>query len=147
MVLRPSRGFLCPVLETEQHRTHTAGRSGHWESQVKRHLLLELRHTANLYRARSPPLLFKGRKADFRDGGGASPAEGVPSRGTAAREPGCRGRGFASPSSVTGFNGSVNRGIRGLSSCFICSKPSLQANGLYQITFLHFSFRLLSPAH
>lgn len=68
--------------------------------------------------------------------------------GQLPREAGCIGEGyfFPSPSSVTGFNGSANCGIRGLSSRFICSKPSLQANGLYQITFLHFSFRLLSSA-
>ena len=51
---------------------------------------------------------------------------------------GCEGEGLSSPSSVTGFNGSANCGIRGLSSRFICSKPSLQTNGLDQVTLLPF---------
>ena len=46
-----------------------AGRSAR-SGQVKRHPLLELHHTGNLYRVRSPSLPFKGKKADFRDGGG-----------------------------------------------------------------------------
>ena len=49
---------------------------------------------------------------------------------------GCEGEGLSSPFSVTGFNGSANCGIRVLSSRFICSKPSLQTNGLDQVTLL-----------
>lgn len=58
---------------------------------------------------------------------------------------GCEGEGLSSPFSVTGFNGSANCGIRVLSSRFICSKPSLQTNGLDQVTLLPFPPVLCSP--
>lgn len=68
-----------------------------------------------------------------------SPSDGVPNRMTAAEGGWLWGRGLSSPASVTGFSGSANCGIWGLSSHVICSQPSLQANGPYQVTFL---FRL-----
>ena len=131
MVLRPVRGLLCLFWRQSSGRARAADRgvdtpggpvaspagASHWKS----------------LRNQSTRLIFSRKESRFYSC----------ERQLRWRLAGCKGEGLSSPSSVTGFNGSANCGIRGLSSCFICSKLSVQANGLDQVTLLPFPRPLL----
>lgn len=56
--------------------------------------MLELHHPGHPYRARALSLFFKGKEADFVDGGRVSPFDGAPSQMTAAHGCWLQGEGL-----------------------------------------------------
>lgn len=120
MVLRPARGFLC-LFWRQRSRAHLG--DGVWTLQGSQVTSLAgASYIGNLYSARAPSSL---KKHILQTEAGYLPLMVRQARWQLPMEAGYRGRGFSSWSCVTGFNGSTNCGIRELSSCFICSKPSL----------------------
>ena len=121
------RGVSCAYLEDRPVREGPKGRQGSDSPQVSSDTFCWSFTTLEIFMEPVHPPSFLKKRADLIAAGDSC-------------DGGCWlwGGGAFLPSSVTGFNGSANCGIRGLSSRFICSKPSLQTNGLDQVTLLPF---------